>query len=70
MKLKNENDDNVYMTRLCCYLPKKKEKVVTLRMNQELYQTIEDYAKGKGLIPVDIITEYDDTTISIRLKEK
>jgi hypothetical protein len=51
-------------------LPKKKEKVVTLRMNQELYQTIEDYAKGKGLIPVDIITEYDDTTISIRLKEK
>jgi hypothetical protein len=30
-------------------LPKKKEKVVTLRMNQESFKTIEDYAKGKGL---------------------
>jgi len=26
-------------------LPKEKEKVVTLGMNQESYQTIEDYAK-------------------------
>jgi hypothetical protein len=30
-------------------LPKKKEKVITLRMNQESFQTIEDYAKVKGL---------------------
>jgi hypothetical protein len=30
-------------------LPKKKEKVVTLRMNQESFNTIEDYAKVKGL---------------------
>ena len=30
-------------------MPKKKEKIVTLRMNQESYQTIEDYAKVKGL---------------------
>ena len=30
-------------------MPKKKEKVVTLRMNQESFKTIEDYAKVKGL---------------------
>jgi hypothetical protein len=30
-------------------LAKKKEKVVTLRMNEESFQTVEDYAKGKGL---------------------
>jgi predicted DNA binding CopG/RHH family protein len=30
-------------------LPKKKEKVVTLRMDQESFKTVEDYAKGKGL---------------------
>ena len=30
-------------------LTKKKEKVVTLRMNQNSFQTVEDYAKGKGL---------------------
>jgi hypothetical protein len=27
----------------------KKEKVITLRMRQESFQTVEDYAKGKGL---------------------
>ena len=30
-------------------LPKKKEKVVTLRMNEESFQIVEDYARGKGL---------------------
>jgi hypothetical protein len=30
-------------------LPKKKEKVVTLRMDEESFKTVEDYAKGKGL---------------------
>jgi hypothetical protein len=30
-------------------LPKKREKVVTLRMDEESFKTVEDYAKGKGL---------------------
>lgn len=30
-------------------MTKKKEKVVTLRMNEDSFQTLEDYAKGKGL---------------------
>jgi hypothetical protein len=30
-------------------LPKKKEKVVTLRMDEESFKIVEDYAKGKGL---------------------
>ena len=30
-------------------MSKKKEKVVTLRMNQDSFKTIEDYAKVKGL---------------------
>jgi hypothetical protein len=30
-------------------LPKKKEKVVTLRMDEDSFKTVEDYAKGKGL---------------------
>ena len=30
-------------------MPKKKEKVVTLRMDEESFKTVEDYAKGKGL---------------------
>jgi hypothetical protein len=30
-------------------MPKKKEKVVTLRMDEESFQTVEDHAKGKGL---------------------
>ena len=28
---------------------RRKEKVVTLRMNQGSFKTVEDYAKGKGL---------------------
>ena len=30
-------------------MPKKKEKVVTLRMDEESFKIVEDYAKGKGL---------------------
>jgi hypothetical protein len=30
-------------------MPRKKEKVVTLRMDEESFKTVEDYAKGKGL---------------------
>ena len=30
-------------------MPKKREKVVTLRMDEESFKTVEDYAKGKGL---------------------
>ncbi|HEY6405808.1 MAG TPA: hypothetical protein VIX38_07000 [Nitrososphaeraceae archaeon] len=30
-------------------MPKKKEKVVTLRMDEDSFKTVEDYAKGKGL---------------------
>jgi hypothetical protein len=30
-------------------LPKKKEKVITLRMDEDSFKTVEDYAKGKGL---------------------
>ena len=46
MKLKVKNDDNVYKRYS---LPKKKEKVVTLRMDEESFKTVEDYAKSKGL---------------------
>jgi hypothetical protein len=30
-------------------LPKKKDKVITLRMNQDSFMTVENYAKAKGL---------------------
>ena len=45
----------------CCYLPKKKEKVVTLRMDQESFKTVEDYAKSKGLSVSAYITSVLDT---------
>jgi hypothetical protein len=42
-------------------LPKKKEKVVTLRMDQDSFKTVEDYAKGKGLSVSAYITSVLDT---------
>jgi hypothetical protein len=42
-------------------LPKKKEKVVTLRMDQESFKTVEDYAKGKGLSVSAYITSVLDS---------
>jgi hypothetical protein len=42
-------------------LPKKKEKVVTLRMDQDSFQTVEDYAKGKGLSVSAYITSVLDS---------
>jgi hypothetical protein len=42
-------------------LPKKKEKVVTLRMDQESFKTVEDYAKSKGLSVSAYITSVLDT---------
>jgi hypothetical protein len=42
-------------------LPKKKEKVVTLRMDQDSFKTIEDYAKGKGLSVSAYITSVLDS---------
>ena len=42
-------------------LPKKKEKVVTLRMDEESFQTVEDYAKSKGLSVSAYITSVLDT---------
>jgi hypothetical protein len=47
--------------RGCCWLPKKKEKVVTLRMDEESFKTVEDYAKGKGLSVSAYITSVLDS---------
>jgi hypothetical protein len=42
-------------------LPKKKEKVVTLRLDQDSFKTVEDYAKGKGLSVGAYITSVLDS---------
>jgi hypothetical protein len=42
-------------------LPKKKEKVVTLRMDHDSFKTVEDYAKGKGLSVSAYITSVLDS---------
>jgi hypothetical protein len=42
-------------------LAKKKEKVVTLRMDEESFKTVEDYAKGKGLSVSAYITSVLDS---------
>ncbi|MFY9565609.1 MAG: hypothetical protein WAQ29_04605 [Nitrososphaeraceae archaeon] len=42
-------------------MPKKKEKVVTLRMDQDSFKTVEDYAKSKGLSVSAYITSLLDT---------
>ena len=49
------------MIRSAAKLPKKKEKVVTLRMDQESFKTVEDYAKGKGLSVSAYITSVLDS---------
>lgn len=41
-------------------MPKKKEKVITLRMDHESLQTVEDYAKGKGISVGGYINSYHD----------
>jgi hypothetical protein len=42
-------------------MPKKKEKVVTLRMNEDSFKTVEDYAKGRGLSVSAYITSVLDS---------
>ena len=42
-------------------MPKKKEKVVTLRLNEDSFKTVEDYAKGKGLSVSAYITSVLDS---------
>jgi hypothetical protein len=42
-------------------LAKKREKVVTLRMDQDSFKTVEDYAKGKGLSVSAYITSVLDS---------
>jgi hypothetical protein len=42
-------------------LPKKKEKVVTLRMDVESFKTVEDYAKSKGISVSAYITSVLDS---------
>ena len=42
-------------------MPKKKEKVVTLRLDQDSFKTVEDYAKGKGISVSAYITSVLDT---------
>jgi hypothetical protein len=52
MKLKIKNDDNEYNCCDCCdscYLPKRKDRVITLRMDENSFDIVESYAKGKGL---------------------
>jgi hypothetical protein len=42
-------------------LPKKKEKVVTLRLDEDSFKTVEDYAKGKGISVSAYITSVLDS---------
>ncbi|MGA6921421.1 MAG: hypothetical protein WBY22_00700, partial [Nitrososphaeraceae archaeon] len=42
-------------------MPKKKEKVVTLRFDQDSFKTVEDYAKGKGISVSAYITSVLDS---------
>ena len=42
-------------------MAKKREKVVTLRMDQDSFKTVEDYAKGKGLSVSAYITSVLDS---------
>jgi hypothetical protein len=42
-------------------MPKKKEKVVTLRMDEESFKTVEDYAKSKGISVSAYITSVLDS---------
>jgi hypothetical protein len=42
-------------------LAKKKEKVVTLRMDEESFKTVEDYAKSKGISVSAYITSVLDS---------
>ena len=42
-------------------MPKKKEKVVTLRLDQDSFKTVEDYAKGKGISVSAYITSVLDS---------
>ena len=42
-------------------MAKKKEKVVTLRIDQDSFKTVEDYAKGKGLSVSAYITSVLDS---------
>ena len=46
---------------LILQLAKKREKVVTLRMDQDSFKTVEDYAKGKGLSVSAYITSVLDS---------
>jgi hypothetical protein len=50
MKLKLKNEYNEYMR--CgggCYLRKKRDKVVTLRINENDFNIVDSFAKSKGL---------------------
>ena len=45
LKLKLKNEYNEY----CCYLPKKKDRVITLRVSEDDFNIVESFAKAKGL---------------------
>jgi hypothetical protein len=50
-------------------LAKKREKVLTLRMDQDSFRTLEDYAKGKGLSVSAYITSVLDTYTEFFIKK-
>ena len=49
MKLKLKNAYNEYMWCGACYLPEKKDRVVTLRISEDDFNVVENFAKAKGL---------------------
>jgi hypothetical protein len=49
MKLKLKNDDNECTCCSCCYLPKKKDRAITLRIDEDSFSIVESFAKAKGL---------------------
>lgn len=47
LKLKSEYNEYIYCGR--CNLPKKKDKVITLRIDENDFKIVENFAKSKGL---------------------
>ena len=49
MKLKLKNEYNVYKRCKCCYLPKKKDRVITLRVSENDFRIVEGFVEARGL---------------------
>ena len=49
MKLKLKNEYNEYICCNRCSLPKKKDRVITLRVNENDFRIVDNFAKARGL---------------------